>query len=83
MSRSRKQLPILGTHDVPSEKSDKQRWHRLMRRRERQHLTVLPPDSADGYLTTTPREVSDPLAFGKVGKTWIRAVDEREDILAK
>jgi hypothetical protein len=71
MSRSRKHLPIRGAHPVPSEKSDKQRWHRLMRRRERQQLGTLPLESTDAYLTTVPREVSDPLDFAKEGKVWL------------
>ena len=83
MSRSRKHLPILGTLDVPSEKSDKQRWHRVMRRRERQQLGAVPPEAADGYLTLTPRDVSDPLVFRKLGKSWVPEAVERPELLAK
>jgi len=83
MSRSRKHLPILGTHDVPSEKADKQRWHRQMRRRERQQLGVVPPTASDSYLTTMPREVSDPLAFAKTGKVWVHQPGDLGDLLTK
>lgn len=69
MSRSRKHLPIRGIVPADTEKPGKQRWHRLLRRRERQRLATLPLDAADTYLTFLVRDVAAALA--KRGKEFV------------
>ena len=83
MSRSRKSLPICGVSAATSEKQDKQVWHRRMRRRERQRLGGVPPASADDYLTTVVREVSDPWTFVKDGKQYVANPEEAQEVLRK
>ena len=84
MSRSRKHVPIRGLVPVPSERPEKLRWHRRMRRIERQRLAVLPPDALDtldGYLTTLVHDVSADEALAKRGKRFVR--DPGEATLAR
>lgn len=69
MSRSRKHLPIRGIVPADTEKPGKRRWHRALRRRERQRLATLPPEWAELYLTFLAREVSAELA--KRGKEFV------------
>jgi hypothetical protein len=65
MSRSRRSLPITGTTTAPSDKRDKQKANRLVRRQVRAAIARDP----DGVLPHR-RELSDPWQFDKDGKLW-------------
>lgn len=83
MSRSRKHHPIVGLAPVATEKPEKQRWHRRMRRTERQHLGVLPPDAADAHVTLLVHDVSSESELRKHGKVWVADPAERDEALRK
>jgi len=65
MSRSTRKLPIAGITICRSEKDDKRKWHRALRRKANQ----LPTD-ADELDFPHRNAVSDPWWMGKDGKKW-------------
>ena len=69
MSRSRKTSPFHGATTARSEKADKQRWHRVLRRRQRQALKA-------GQEPPIIREVSDPWNMSKDGKRYAPGWDK-------
>ncbi len=68
MSRSYRKTPVRGVTTAPSDKEDKQRAHRALRRAERRAIARDDPG---------PRlkDVSDPWSFAKDGKTRLRDRD--------
>jgi hypothetical protein len=66
MSRSYRSTSICGLACAPSEKGDKQHWHRRFRRRNRQRLT-------QGAEPLPLRAVSNPWTMAKDGKHWFDA----------
>jgi hypothetical protein len=66
MARSRRRTPIFGITTSRSEKKDKRRANRVLRRTVRQHLPDLPA------LLPLLRELSNVWSFDKDGKAWER-----------
>jgi hypothetical protein len=66
MSRSSRSTPICGLASAPSEKDDKQRWHRRFRRRNRQRLH-------QGAEPLPLRAFSNLWTMAKDGKQWFDA----------
>ena len=66
MSRSYRSTSICGLASAPSEKADKQHWHRRLRRRNRQRLH-------QGAEPLPLRAVSNPWTMAKDGKQWFDA----------
>jgi hypothetical protein len=66
MSRSYRSTSICGLASAPSEKDDKQRWHRRWRRQNRQRVH-------QGAEPLPLRVVSDPWTMAKDGKQWFHA----------
>jgi hypothetical protein len=67
MSRSKKKHNIGGVTTAPSERDDKNIWHRIFRRKNRAAL-----NKADGEETVfvIEKEVSDPWRMDKDGKKF-------------
>lgn len=66
MSRSRRKTPIAGNTCCETEKKDKERWHKKLRRRVHRLLQ----EDAESQLPTT-HEASNPCKFGKDGKSYV------------
>lgn len=75
MSRSFKKTPISGNAIAPSEKKDKETWHRRLRRRVHAALHRTDPDE---YIEIDRREVSDPWNMAKDGKRYRINVKEKD-----
>lgn len=65
MARSHRHKPIWGHTTCPSEKSDKQLWHRRFRRAVRQ----LPDLDEETLHANLHRQYSNPWSMGKDGKS--------------
>jgi hypothetical protein len=66
MSRSSRSTSICGVASAPSEKADKQRWHRRFRQRNRQRRS-------QGAEPLPLRAVSNLWTMAKDGKHWFDA----------
>lgn len=71
MSRSYRKRPFISITKTESEKEDKRRANRRLRRKLRQ----IPPD--DDAVLPLQREVSNVWSFGKDGKRWMSEPDPR------
>lgn len=69
MARSYKKTPIFGNAKCSSEKQDKRRANRTLRRRVKEILTSLEQSDFPAPLPRL-REVSDAWDFGKDGKSY-------------
>lgn len=77
MSRSYRRTPIFGIASAPSEKADKQRANRTLRRKNRQIMHLAPLDKDGGPVPYLLLEVSDPWLMAKDGRRfWIDAEEE-------
>ena len=70
MSRSKRKTPIFGVTTAESERSDKQRWHKKLRRKVVSELRQIDETATDGINLPTAKEVSNPWKMGKDGKLW-------------
>lgn len=66
MSRSKRNVPILGITTAETEASEKAKWHRRHRREERARLA----SDAENYVARSHREHSDPWTMDKDGKKY-------------
>jgi hypothetical protein len=76
MSRSRRRTPIVGHTKAESEKKDKQRANRRIRRVTRVKLRSNPEQD----LLPHVRELSDPWMMSKDGKQWLARPDDPRDL---
>jgi len=70
MSRSFRKTPISGNAGSPSEKSDKQAWHKKLRRASRAILGSVENIEEDTPPLPLMNEVSNPWNFAKDGKKY-------------
>mgnify|MGYP006784068465 CR=1 FL=1 len=76
MARSRKRQPIWGNTTAESEKQDKQRDHRRVRRAVRATLDTYPhndSDMPDSPILDRDRIADGQWTFAKDGKRWVSA----------
>lgn len=75
MSRSHRKQPYRGLC-ADSEKSDKKRWHSLLRYREKQRIRtwLRVHESFENYLPLLKNEVSEPYTFSKDAKIHWRSL---------
>lgn len=88
MSRSRKKMPIGSFITIGwTEKGDKKIWHQQLRTRDRKRLNDLVRKNTrlsveelfDGFLSTLPEDVSDPMLMQKEWRVmWTREFFENE-----
>jgi len=73
MSRSFKKTPVRGVHPFDSEKQDKQKWHRRLRKKIRQLLsgTHYDIEKLESTVLPTEHDVSDPWLMSKDGKFFM------------
>ena len=71
MSRSHKKHPYTGFTCSDSEKEDKVRANRKLRREENTLLRNLAPEEAEELILPLPNEVENPYSFAKDGKQYI------------
>lgn len=70
MSRSRRKTPIRGVTGCPSERLDKQQWHKRWRMRERMALSRASPEAMEAHQPVLEREVSNVWMMGKDGRIY-------------
>jgi hypothetical protein len=74
MSRSYRHTPIFGTTGCPSEKLDKQKANRALRKAAQKSIRRR---GSDELVVPVIREVSDVWCFGKDGKSYDRCEPEK------
>ncbi len=71
MSNSYKKTPIVGITTAASEKEDKRIWHRRMRSRQRDAMTVIDENWEGDDPNIHQNEVSNPWSMGKDGRQYL------------
>jgi hypothetical protein len=68
MSKSFRHTPIFGNTTATTESTDKTIWHRRFRRQTK--LSLVRMDDPDGYVPPAVRELSNPWAMPKDGRSY-------------